>query len=86
MRITLSNGRSFDPKRDLNAEERHIVQKLYAWADVIDSIGAFKEKRKQAMDAGWNGSGKIIERSVLRQILDDLEKTVNKSLGHGSKG
>ena len=80
MIITLSSGRRIDPERELNAEERHIVQKLYAWADVIDSISAFREKRKQAIDAGWNGSGPVAQRDLMARILDDLEKTVEHRL------
>ncbi|MBS0012627.1 MAG: hypothetical protein KFF46_01550 [Desulfobacterales bacterium] len=82
MRITLSTGRQIDTQKDLSAEERHIVQKLYAWADVVDTVEAFENKRKQALQAGWNGSGQVIERSVLRQIIDDLGKKVRTRLRH----
>lgn len=82
MRITLSTGRQIDTQKDLSAEERHIVQKLYAWADVVDTVEAFENKRKQALQAGWNGSGQVIERSVLGQIIDDLGKKVKTRLRH----
>jgi hypothetical protein len=80
MHITLSTGRKIDTQHDLTAVERHIVQKLYAWADAVDTVEAFENKRKQALQAGWNGSGQVIERSVLRQIIDDLEKKVRTKL------
>lgn len=80
MQIILSTGRQIDTQKDLTAEERHVVQKLYAWADAVGSVEAFENKRKQALQAGWNGSGQVIERSVLRQIIDDLEKKVKTKL------
>ncbi len=77
MIITLSTGREIDTETDLSAEERHIVQKLYAWASVIDSIETFRDKRTQAVEAGWNDSGPVVERNVMREILKDIEKELS---------
>lgn len=82
MIITLSTGRKIDTETDLTAEERHIVQKLYAWASVLDSMEAFREKRNQALDAGWNSSGPVAQRHMLREILDDVEKNLDAQLKH----
>lgn len=76
MIITLSGGRKIDTERDLTAAERHVVQKLYAWQSLVDSVAAFREKRDQALRAGWNNSGPISEGAILRQIIADLEASV----------
>jgi hypothetical protein len=76
MIITLSTGRKINTETDLSAEERHIVQKLYAWASVLDSKEAFREKRTQALEAGWNFSGPVAQRQLLREVLDDIEKKI----------
>lgn len=82
MIITLSTGRKIDTETDLTAEERHIVQKLYAWASVLDSVEAFRVKRNQALDAGWNSSGPVAQRDMLREILNDVEKNLDAQLKH----
>ena len=79
MIITLSGGRNIDTESDLTAVERHIVQKLYAWQSLVDSLDAFREKRDQALRAGWDDSGPVSERPILRQIVTDLEKSVNNT-------
>ena len=76
MIITLSGGRKIDTESDLTAVERHVVQKLYAWQSLVDSVDAFREKRDQALCAGWNDSGPVSERPILRQIIADLEALV----------
>ncbi|MFW5909017.1 MAG: hypothetical protein ACOCR8_05215 [Desulfosalsimonas sp.] len=80
MIINLSSGRKIDTEKELTAEERHIVQKLYAWASVAQSTAAFKAKREHAFKTGWNNSGPVAERNIVRQIIADLEKTVDKRL------
>ncbi|MGM0454107.1 MAG: hypothetical protein ACQERN_13175 [Thermodesulfobacteriota bacterium] len=76
MTITLSSGRKIDTEKELTAEERHIVQKLYAWQSVVETPEAFREKIRQAFDSGWNNSGPVARRDIMQQIVADLEKTV----------
>ncbi|MFO8111625.1 MAG: hypothetical protein R6T92_03860 [Desulfosalsimonadaceae bacterium] len=78
MVITLSNGRKVDTESELTPEERHIVQKLYAWASVVDNAAQFREKKKEAIQTGWNNSGPVTQRDILRLIIADLEKSVVK--------
>lgn len=78
MVITLSNGRKVDTETELTPAERHIVQKLYAWASVVDSAAHFREKKKEAIQSGWNNSGPVTQRDILLQIIADLEKSVAK--------
>lgn len=59
MIITLSSGRKIDTETELTPEERHVVQKLYAWASVVESAAHFREKKKEAIQAGWNNSGPL---------------------------
>ncbi len=76
MQIHLSNGRKINTEKELTAEERHIVQKLYAWQSLVDSLDAFREKVRQAFDSGWNNSGPVARRDIMQQIVADLEKAV----------
>lgn len=78
MIINLSSGRKIDTEKELTAEERHIVQKLYAWASVAQSSAVFKTKKEHAFKTGWNNSGPVAERNIVRQIIADLEKTFDK--------
>lgn len=86
MQITLSNGRKIDTEKDLTAEERHIIQKLYAWQSLVDSLDAFRKKVQQAFHSGWNNSGPVACRGVMDQIIADLEKTVRQRLEQTSPG
>lgn len=76
MIITTSSGKSFDTDKDLSAAERHIIQKLFAWESVSESLEHFREKKKDALMKGWNNSGPIGEGMALREIIRDLEKKV----------
>lgn len=60
--------------RNLSSEERHILQKLFAWKDVATSLTQFKTIKDRAMKMGWNDSGPVRERQVLKNIIQHLEK------------
>ncbi|EFK06057.1 conserved hypothetical protein, partial [delta proteobacterium NaphS2] len=60
MIIETKYGKRFDTDRDLTAPERHILQKLFAWETMAESIVQFREKKTKALDDGWNGSGPIV--------------------------
>ncbi len=80
MIITTKSGRSFDSDRDLSAPERHILQKLFIWVSFVSSTEAFRQKKEEALQKGWNNSGPIQESEALRIIFDDLEEKVSLRL------
>jgi len=79
MIITTENGKTIDTA-DLNPEERHVLQKLFAWKTLVESLEQFREKKNQALAAGWNHSGPIQETRALSQVIQHLEKQVRKRL------
>ena len=76
MIIKTKNGKGFDTDRDLTAPERHILQKLFAWEAMSESVLQFREKKKRALDDGWNGSGPVSPGPALKVICKDMEKKV----------
>lgn len=76
MIITTRDGKTIDTERDLTAPERHILQKLFLWKSMADSLDQFREKRAQALLKGWNNSGPISESQNLRAVIMDLEEKV----------
>ena len=76
MIIKTKNGKRFDTDRDLTAPERHILQKLFAWEAMSESLEQFREKKKKALEDGWNGSGPISSSPALKAICKDIEKKV----------
>ena len=81
MIITTQNGESFDSERDLTAPERHILQKLFAWKSMAQSLQEFRTKRDEALRKGWNNSGPVGESRALKSIIRDLETKVVARLG-----
>ena len=45
MIITIWNGQSFDTEKDLTAAERLILQKLFAWKSMVNTLEEFKKKK-----------------------------------------
>jgi hypothetical protein len=84
MIITIANGQSFDTGKDLEAIERHVLQKLLIWESMAKSLEEFHEKKEQALKAGWNNSGPVNLSRNLRLIIQDLERKVKERLGKGS--
>ncbi len=80
MIITTSGGRAFDTQKDLTAPERHVLQKLFAWQDMADSVEQFREKKEEALQKGWNNSGPIKASIALKLIAKHMENTVNDRL------
>jgi len=74
--ITTRDGKSIDTERDLTAPERHILQKLFLWKSMAESLDQFREKKDQALLKGWNHSGPIKESPNLEMIIRDLEEKV----------
>jgi len=80
MIIKTKNGNRFDTDRDLTAPERHILQKLFAWEAMSESVLQFREKKKKALEDGWNGSGPVSASPALKAICGDMEKNVTARL------
>lgn len=76
MILTTGTGKCFDTERDLTAAERHILQKLFVWEAMASSLEEFRKKKQEAFQRGWNQSGPVPEREVMKAILTDLEKKV----------
>ena len=76
MIITTRSGRSYNTETDLNAPERHILQKLFIWESLASSLEFFRQKKQEALLKGWNHSGPIREREALKAIIADLEEKV----------
>jgi hypothetical protein len=64
----------------LTPEERHVLQKLFAWSTLVDSVDQFHDKKKQALAAGWNQSGPIRESRALSRVIQHLEIRVRDRL------
>ena len=73
MIIETKNGKRFDTDLDLTAPERHILQKLFAWEAMSESVFQFREKMKKALNDGWNGSGPVSADPTLKAICKDME-------------
>jgi hypothetical protein len=80
MIIKTRDGQTFDTQNDLNAPERHILQKLFLWESMASSLQEFREKKAQALLRGWNDSGPITERPALKSIVRELEARVSDRL------
>jgi hypothetical protein len=78
--ITTRNGESIDTERDLTAPERHVLQKLFLWKTMAESLEQFREKKKLALIRGWNNSGPIAESPNLKTVITDLEDKLLRRL------
>lgn len=74
MIITTDHGKTIDTAKDLSSEERHILQKLFAWKAVADSLTQFRKIKERAMEMGWNNSGPVRESRNLKIVIQLLEK------------
>ena len=70
----------------LSPEERHIIQKLMAWASLSTSMAMFREKTRAALEAGWNDSGPVAKTRALSQVIDHFEKKVRQRLNFAAAG
>ena len=85
MIIRTSSGETYDTERDLIPVERHILQKLFLWETLANSIEEFREKKRQALEKGWNNSGPITETTALRAIVAELENRLAQRLSQQAK-
>ncbi len=79
MIIITSSGEKIDTAT-LSSEERHILQKLFAWKSLVDSVALFREKKKDALKNGWNNSGPVSESRALSLVIEHLETQVRLRL------
>jgi hypothetical protein len=79
MIITTNKGKIIDTA-DLSPEERHILQKLFAWAAVADSLTQFRKIKNRAMKTGWNNSGPVQESRIVKIIIQYLERELIQRL------
>ncbi len=80
MIIDISGGTSIDTVKDLGPEQRHIVQKLFAWAATVESVARFRELKKKALADGWNNSGPVQEIRALSLVAKELEGRIRRRL------
>ncbi|HKL01605.1 MAG TPA: hypothetical protein VJ943_15225 [Desulfotignum sp.] len=85
MIITTDTGNTIDTA-DLSPEERHVLQKLFAWNTLVASLDQFRDKKNQALAAGWNHSGPIRETRALSQVIQHLENQVKERLKNTPSG
>ena len=76
MIIKTKNGQSFDTGKDLAPAERHVLQKLFAWEAMAESLEQFREKKAEALQKGWNNSGPVTASMAMKIITRDIEKKV----------
>lgn len=74
MIIRLDNKAEIDTDRDFSAAERHVLQKLFGWKTLVDSLEMFRIKKKSALTMGWNGSGPIRETPNMLLVVQQLER------------
>jgi hypothetical protein len=80
MKFEAASGRIIDTDRDLAPAERHVLQKLFLWESMAKSLEQFKEKKRDALQKGWNNSGPVPEGPSLRLIIGELERRIASRL------
>lgn len=85
MIIRTDSGQAIDTAV-LSPEERHVIQKLLAWMTLVDSMEQFRQKKQQALAAGWNDSGPVGETRAVSLVFSHLEKQVRQRLKHRTNG
>ena len=78
MIIKITDGTSIDTAKDFGPEERHIAQKLFAWASLVESVAQFRELKKKALNDGWNNSGPVQESRALALVAGELEGRIRQ--------
>jgi hypothetical protein len=80
MILKTRTGTSVDTENDLTPGERHILQKLLVWEVMASSAEEFRQKKEQAFQKGWNQSGPLREREIMKMITTDMEEKVVRRL------
>ena len=85
MIINTVDGKTIDTESDLSSEERHVLQKLFLWESMAESIEQFREKKEEALIRGWNNSGQISESPSLKSVIVHLESKLMTRLSLNKK-
>ena len=85
MIISTFDGKTINTESDLTSEERHVLQKLFLWETMADSIEQFREKKEEALLKGWNNSGQVNESQALKSVISHLENKILKRLSPDKK-
>ena len=80
MILKTRTGTSVDTEIDLTPGERHILQKLLVWEAMASSAEEFRQKKEEAFQKGWNQSGPLREREIMKIITADMEEKVVRRL------
>jgi hypothetical protein len=76
MIYTTQRGETFDLEKDFSSSERHILQKLLFWKDMVASVEEFRLKKQEALAKGWGDSGPVPESRNLQNITRDFAEQV----------
>lgn len=76
MIIQIDNNTDIDTDRDLSSEERHVLQKLFGWKTLVNSVAQFRQKKESALVIGWNNSGPISETRALALVVQQMEREI----------
>ena len=79
MKILLEDMTEIDTD-DLTSEERHILQKLLCYKEYLNSAEQFREKKKEALQKGWNNSGPVQESALMGRIATKLERDLQQRI------
>lgn len=77
MIITIDNNTEIDTDTDLGPAERHVLQKLFGWKSMVDSVAGFQEKTALALHDGWNNTGPVARSPKLDLVIRKLEEEVH---------
>ena len=84
MILKTKTGISVDTEIDLTPGERHILQKLLVWEVMASSPEELRRKKDEAFKRGWNQSGPLREREIMKSITTDMEEKVAQRLSETS--
>ncbi|WP_163338189.1 hypothetical protein [Desulfopila sp. IMCC35008] len=80
MIITIDTTTRIDTDTDFGPAERHVLQKLFGWKSMVDSVAGFQEKTALALRDGWNNSGPVARSPKLDLVIRKLEEEVRSRL------
>lgn len=80
MIIRVDGYPDIDTERDLTPAEKHIIQKLFGWKDLVNSVEEFEEKVSLCFVQGWNSSGTVRQSNLVRRIVKQLEGELKQRL------
>jgi len=63
-----------------------VLQKLFLWESMADSIEQFREKKGEALEKGWNSSGPVKAGAAFQAISREMEKKLMRRLDKGRRG